>query len=121
VCRGKGISLKETNSIDIVLKALPGADVDVVLVIVDDGSVTDAQRRYELLVAKLKTCAAYIMQQKPAVRHRIQVLHRSPPTPQMLEVQSIAPRGHEDRRAAVVFEDYDAAMAPLKTWTSQFN
>lgn len=106
------MSLGETNSIDIVMRALPGDDVDIVLIIVDDGSIIDEQRRFDLFAAKLKTYGAYLLQETPA-RTRILVLHRSPPTAQMLKVQSVCPSGHEERRAAVVFQDYDAAMAQL--------
>jgi GrpB-like predicted nucleotidyltransferase (UPF0157 family) len=95
------------------MRALPGDDVDIVLIMVDDGSITDEQQRFDLFASKLKTYGAYLLQETPA-RTRVRVLHRSPPTAQMLQVQSVCPRGHEDRRAAVVFEDYDAAMTQVK-------
>jgi hypothetical protein len=104
------MGLKQIDKVDMVLKAPEGDEVDVLLVIVDDGSIVDERQREELFIAKLDTYGRYILAEGPA-RGRVCVLHRMAPSARMLQVTSICPGGHEDRRTPVVFEDYDAFMA----------
>jgi len=108
------MEIRETDTIDIERKGLPDEGVDVVLEIVDVATTADVAEREALFFAKLKNYGLYIASQPPT-RTRIRVLHRTLPTETMSQVRSICPRGDEAWRTEVLFQDYDAAMAAIRS------
>jgi hypothetical protein len=117
------MGLKDTNSVDIVAKALPGDDCKVVLFAVDDGTIMDEVQRYKLLIAKLGSYVEYVASSEfqsanPGVGFGdvlVRVLCVTPPNQAMTDVQAVGAKGQAHNRLKVVFADYDSFRAGLKS------
>ena len=120
---GTSMGLKDTNSVDLVTKALPGDDCSLVLFVIDDGTVLDEMQRYKLLLAKLTAYVNYVA--SPAFQNTnpgvgfpevlVRVLCKTPPNEAMLDVQAVGAKGDVKNRLKVVFADEDTFMAGLKS------
>jgi hypothetical protein len=94
------VSLRNSNTVDIVCKALPGDPGKLVLYVVDDGSIDDQLERYRLLISKLTTYVMYVADSNFTVKHPgveardvfIRVVCVVPPNEAMTEVQAIKQR-----------------------------
>jgi hypothetical protein len=119
---GTALGLKDTNSIDIVTKAMPGDICKLVLFVVDDGMITDELQRYKLLIEKLTAYVNYVASTEFRSTHPgvgfgdvlVRVLCKIPPNEAMSDVQAIGAKGDLQNRLKVVFADYDGFMAGPK-------
>jgi hypothetical protein len=117
------MGLQDTDTVDIVAKALPGDPCKLILYVVDDGSITDEIRRYKLLIEKLTGYVNYVAgtefrESHPGIGFSdvlVRVLCRRPPNDAMSEVQAVGAKGDAANRLKVAFADYDEFMAALKS------
>lgn len=103
--------LEETDQIDMAART----DEGIQLIITDAGMVEDDQERMALLLAKLRTYAAYVTSSQfasdlpnvPPDRVTIKVMCRTEPSAEMRQVRAVrakAPDGAEALAIPVEFE-----------------
>ncbi len=101
--------LEETDRIDLISRTEDGK---VILGITDAGITTDPQQRFNLLVANVRTCIAYILGDEFERDHPGQsasdagicVLCANPPTEQMKKLSTVRPTSRPDLVIPVQFE-----------------
>jgi hypothetical protein len=115
------LGLRDTDSVDIVTKALPGDDCKLVLFVLDDGSIGDELKRYTLLTSKLAAYVEYVASPEfrsafPGVGFGdvlVRVVCKTPPNEAMSDVQAVGAKGEVLNRLKVVFADRDSYLASL--------
>ena len=113
------MGLENTTTIDLITKPFPGDGCDLVLYIVDSGSVSDEVERYKLLIDKLSSYVAYVASEEFSWSNQevdpskviVRVLCRTEPNEAMLAVEAVRPRGDDSLRISVLFEDLDGFYA----------
>lgn len=112
------MTLEETNQIDIGLRAKNG---QAVLVIVDAGTITDPDERFNKFLEKLKVYVHRIMGEDfqkdyPGLTTKdvfIYVLCTTPPTEAMKLIQNVGPSGDRINRIQVRFTTKDRLIEDL--------
>lgn len=93
--------LEEPDKIDM---AVATPDGKLLLVITDAGITVDAEQRFALLLAKLRTYVGYILSDEFSRAHSkhkpsdvvIRIMCAQPPSPQMQGLTQISPSGRKD-------------------------
>ena len=107
------MGLNNTNIIDLITKPFPGDNCKLVLLVVDDGTITDQLQRYSLLISKLTNYVNFVSSEdfrrkNPGIDHAdvlIRVVYTTPPNEAMLNVQAVGKRNDAAQRLRVVFVD----------------
>ena len=94
------MGIKDTDVIDVIAKDKGGG----LVLSIADGGVTDPQKRFELLIAKLKTYVGYVMSDEFRKKHpgvkpkdvKIMVFCETEPTEQMKQIEQVAPAGDRE-------------------------
>ncbi len=105
------MALEDTDSIDIIYRSQEGKPV---LVIADAGVTVSPEKRFELLLDKLKSYVNAIMigslrKDFPAAEPRdytIEYLYQNEPTEQMRLVTHVTPHGDRKNMISVVFRAF---------------
>src|SRR5262245_7747544 len=101
--------LEDTDVIDMITSSPDGG---LTLVVSDAGITEDEEKRYHLLVEKLRTYMSYCLDDEFAEQHpgvglnRVQVLvvSRIPPSAKMAEIRELSARGARPARIPVLFK-----------------
>ncbi|MCA9487203.1 hypothetical protein H6501_02510 [Candidatus Woesearchaeota archaeon] len=115
------MTLEHTSKIDVISESEDGQIL--IFKILDSGSITDPSERYKLFTHKLKTYVDYIISENFQIMHSgfdisscsIQVICMSPPTPEMLEIHKVCPKGQREKIIPITFETISAT--PQKSTT----